>query len=115
MLKEKWRKLILREKVLFISGILVILSIPLSVVTLYFIASSMTFFIISTFYNLYKLMEMANVSITEAIDTDMKKAENEWQQGKKVSAVVRSVALPFAFGVGMPMVFILLLYLWIAI
>lgn len=115
MLKEKWRKLMLREKVLFISGILVILSIPLSVITFYSMAISMTFFIGAVFYNLYKYIEMANVLISEAIETDMEKAKNEWQQGKKVLAAVRSVALIFVFAIGIPMVFILVLYLWIAI
>ncbi len=115
MLKGKWKKLMLREKVLLISGILVILSIPLSLITLYSMAISMTFFVVSVFYNLYKFMEKANVSISEAIDTDMQKAEKEWKEGKKVSATVKTIAFPFAIGVGLPMLFILLVYLWIAI
>ena len=49
MLKEKWKKLLLREKVLLISGILVILSIPLSLITLYSMAISMTFFVTTVF------------------------------------------------------------------
>lgn len=49
MLKEKWKKLLLREKVLLISGILVILSIPLLLITLYSMAISMTFFCIIGF------------------------------------------------------------------
>lgn len=67
MLKEKWQKLLLREKVLLISGISVILSIPLSLIILYCMAVSMTFFVVPVFYNLYKFMQMANVSISEAI------------------------------------------------
>lgn len=80
MLKEKWRKLLLREKVLLISGILVILSIPLSLVTLYFMAISMTFFVLSVFYNMYKFIQLANVSISEAIETDMQKCKKELQE-----------------------------------
>ena len=115
MLKEKWKKLLLREKVLLISGILVILSIPLLLITLYSMAISMTFFVLSFFYNLYKFMQMTNVSISEAIDTDMQKGKKELQEGKKVSGAVRTIALPLAISMGIPMVFILLIYLWIAI
>lgn len=115
MLKEKWKKLLLREKVLLISGILVILSIPLLLITLYSMAISITFFVLSFFYNLYKFMQMTNVSISVAIDTDVQKGKKELQEGKKVSGAVRTIALPLAIGMGIPMVFILLIYLWIAI
>lgn len=115
MLKEKWKKLLLREKVLLISGILVILSIPLSLTTLYSMAISMTFFVTTVFYNLYKFMQMSNVTISEAIETDIQKGKTELQEGKKVSGAVRTIALPLSIGMGIPMVFILLIYLWIAI
>ena len=115
MLKEKWQKLLLREKVLLISGILVILSIPLSLITLYCMAVSMTFFVVSVFYNLYKFLQMVNVSISEAVETDTQKWLGELKEGKKISGTVKIIALPLAFGVGIPMVFILLIYLWIAI
>lgn len=115
MLKEKWQKLLLREKVLLISGLLVILSIPLSLITLYCMAVSMTFYVVSIFYNLYKFMQMTNVSISEAIETNTQKGLEELKEGNKISGTVRTTALPLAFGVGIPMVFILLLYLWIAI
>lgn len=115
MLKEKWQKLLLREKVLLISGISVILSIPLSLITLYCMAVSMTFFVVSIFYNLYKFMQMANVSISEAIEIDTHKGLNELKEGKKISGTVRTTALPLAVGVGIPMVLVLLIYLWIAI
>lgn len=83
MLKEKWQKLLLWEKVLLISGISVILSIPLSLITLYCMAVSMTFFVVSVFYNLYKFMQMANVSISEAIEIDTQKGLEELKEGKK--------------------------------
>lgn len=110
MLKEKWQKLLLREKELLISGILVILSIPLSLITLYSIAVSMTFFVVSVFYNLYKFMQMANVSISEAIDNDMQKRLEELKESKKISGTVKIIALPLAVGIGIHMVFILLIY-----
>ena len=115
MLKEKWKKLQLREKTLLISGISVILSIPLSLITLYFIAFSMTFFVITVFYNLYKFMQMSNVTISQAIETDMQKGQKELQEGKKISGAVRTIALPLAIGIGIPMIFITLIYLWITI
>ena len=67
MLKAKWKKLLLREKIMIISGILFILSIPLSSITLYFMAISMAFFVLSVFYNLYKFIQMTillNICIT---------------------------------------------------
>ncbi len=76
MLKKKLKELPLREKILFISGISVILSvlsIPLSVITLYCIPISVTFFVISVFYNLYRFMQTANISISEAIKKDTRK------------------------------------------
>lgn len=115
MLKEKWKKLLLREKVLLISSILVILSIPLCLITLYSLAISMTFYIATVFYNMYKLMQMSNMTISEAIEIDMKKGNKGLQEGKKVSGAVRMLALPLAIGMGIPMVFIMLIYLWIAI
>lgn len=115
MLKEKWQKLLLREKLLLISGILVILSIPLVLVTSYCMAVSMTLFVVSLFYNLYKFMQMANVSISEAIEIDTYKGLNELEEGKKISGTVRTIALPLAIGIGIPMVLVVLIYLWIAI
>ena len=105
MLREKWQKLLLREKVLLISGISVILCIPLSLITLYCMAVSMVFFVVSVFYNLYKFMQTANVSISKAIEIDT----------QKVSGAVNLIALRLAFGIGIPMILVLLIYLWIAI
>lgn len=115
MLKEKWQKLLLREKVLLISVILVILSIPLTLITLVGIKILMTFFVISVFYNLYKYMQTDNSSISEAIETDIKKGQQEFNDGKKVSGALRAIALPLAIGMCIPMVLILLIYMWIAI
>lgn len=115
MLKEKWQKLLLRVKVLLVSGILAILSIPLSLITLHCMAVSMTFFVVSVFYNLFKSLQMANVSISEAIETDTQKGMEELKEGKKISGTVRTIALPLATGVGIPMIFILLISIWIAI
>lgn len=115
MVKEKWQKLLLRKKVLLISGILVILSIPLSSITFYCMAVSMIFFVISVFYNLYKYMQTANVSISEAIEADTLKGLKELKECKKISETVRIIALPLAIGIGIPMVFILLIYICIAI
>ena len=114
MLKEKWKKLLLREKVMFISGILVILSIPLSLITLYFMPISMTFFVTILFYNLYKSMQMSNLTISKAIETDIQKGKTKLQEGK-ISGAIMIIALPLAIGMGIPMVFTLLIYLWIAI
>lgn len=72
-------------------------------------------FLLSVFYNLYKFMQMTNVSISVAIDTDVQKGKKELQESKKVYGAVRTIALPLAIGMGIPMVFILLIYLWIAI
>ena len=60
-------------------------------------------------------MQMSNVTISKAIETDIQKGKTELQEGKKVSGAVRTIALPLAIGMGIPMVFILLIYLWIAI
>ena len=83
MLKEKWKKLLLRKKILLISGILVIFSFPLSLITLYSMAISMTFFVTTVFYNLYKFMQISNVTISEAIETDIQKGKTELRESKK--------------------------------
>lgn len=46
-------------------------------------AVSMTFFVVSVFYNLYKFMQMANVSISEAIEIDTQKGLEELKEEKK--------------------------------
>lgn len=112
MLKEKWQKLLLRKKVLLISGILVILSIPLLLITSYCMIVSMTFYLVSVFYNLYKFIQMTNVAISETIEIDTHKGLNELKEGKKISGIVRTIALPLAIVVG---ILVLLIYLWIAI
>ena len=58
---------------------------------------------------------MANVSISSAIETDIKRGKKDFQEGKKVSGTVRTIALPLAIGMGIHMVLILLIYLWITI
>lgn len=113
MLKEKWEKLLLREKVLFISGISVILSIPLLLITLYSVPISVTFFVGTAFYNLYKSLQMADLSISDAIETDMQKGERKFKERKMVSGIVMFMALPLAIGMGIPTVFVLLIYLWV--
>lgn len=116
MLKKKWQELLLREKVLLISGISVILSIPLSLITLYCIPVSIIFFAVSVFYNMYKLfIQGANISISEAIETDIQKGQEEFKKGKKVSGVVHTTALPLAIGMGIPMILIIIIYLWIIV
>lgn len=115
MLKKRWQKLLLREKVLLISGISVILSIPLSLITLYCIAAAMTFFVVSVFFNLYKFMQMSNVSIPEDIEIDTQKGLGELKEGQKIFGTVRTIVLLLTIGLAIPMVFILLIYLWIAI
>lgn len=112
MSKKKWAKLLLREKLLLISGISVILSIPLSLITSYCMVVTMTIFVVSVFYNLYKFAKIANLSITEAIETDTQKG---LQKLSKISGIVKTIALPLAIAVGIPIVFILLLYMWISI
>lgn len=114
MLKKEWKKTLLREKVMFISGIFLILSIPLSLITLYFMPISTTFFVTTVFYNLYKSMQMSNLTISKAIETDIQKGKKELQEGK-ISGAIMITALPLAIGMGIPMVFTLLIYLWIAI
>lgn len=60
-------------------------------------------------------MQMANVSISEAIEIDTQKGLEELKEGKKVSGAVKMIALRLAFGIGIPMVLVLLICLWIAI
>ncbi len=113
MLKEKWQRLLLREKVLLISGISVILSILLLVITSYCMVAAITFFLISVSYNMYKFIKMTNVSISKAMETDIQKGQDKLKEGKIISGAVKIIALPLAFGIGIPMVVILLVYLWI--
>lgn len=107
MLKEKWRNLLLREKLLLISGILVILSIPFSAITLYCIAASMTIFVIVVSYNICKLIQHMKI-VTLQIKAEMQKKEKPEEI---------SLPLPLIIGItiGIPMVFILLIFLWMAI
>lgn len=60
-------------------------------------------------------MQMSNVTISEAIETDIQKGKTELQESKIVAGAVRATALHLVIGMDIPMVFILLIYLWIAI
>lgn len=107
MLKEKWKKSLLREKILILSGILFLLSIPLSLIIRCSIAVSMTLFIISISYNMYKLIQMSNSLVSESTKIDIQTAEPK--------NVFESIALILAFGIGLPMILVVLIYLWIIV
>lgn len=60
MLKEKWKRLEFREKILVISGILAILSITtifLESIYIYCMHIAINFFIVTVLYNLYKYIK----------------------------------------------------------
>lgn len=64
MLKEKWKRLALREKMLVISGILAILSITtifFESIYMYFMPIAINFFIVTVLYNLYKYIKNNNM------------------------------------------------------
>ena len=64
MLKEKWKRLALREKMLVISGILAILSITtifFESIYLYCMPIAINFFIVTVLYNLYKYIKNNNM------------------------------------------------------
>lgn len=100
---------------MLISGISVILSIPLTLITLDCIVVATTLFVVSAFYNMFKFIQMANVSISEAIETDAKKGLEKLKEGKRIFGRVRMIALPLAIGAGIPMVLIVLIYLWVIV
>lgn len=60
-------------------------------------------------------MQLHNVTISEAIETYIQKGKIELQEGKIVAGAVITTALHLVIGMDIPMVFILLIYLWIAI
>ncbi len=107
MLKEKWKKLLLREKILILSGILFLLSIPLSLIIRCSIAVAMTFFLVSIFYNMYKLIQMSNALVSESTKIDTQTAEPK--------NIFDTIALILAFGIGLPMILVVLIYLWIIV
>lgn len=110
MLNKKREKLILREKLLLISGILIILSIPLLLINSYYMVISLTLFVVSVFYNLYKFMQMCDTSILEDIEINTK----ELNEGKKMSGIVTTIiVLSLVICLGVPMVFVLLIYIWL--
>lgn len=109
------RKLLLREKVLIISSILCVVSIPLLLINKCFMVASSTVFIISIFYNMYKIMRKNKLTISSAIKIDIEKARKELEEGDKFSGTIRMIALPFAIGVGIPVVCIILICLWVSL
>lgn len=97
MLKGKWKGLFLREKLLMISGMLVILSIPLSLITLYCISVAITLFTAIVFYNLYK-----NIQSINSINLKVNNLEK--------------IQLPLiGIAVSTIIVFILIIFLWITV
>ena len=116
MLKEKWKKLLLREKLLLISGILFILSIPIAVIVENMIVMliPLTLFIIFVFYNLYKFMKVNEITIKD-IEKETQKGYKEWENGKKLSGAVRMIAIPMALGVGIVTLGAIIIILWISV
>lgn len=107
MLKEKWKKLLLREKILLLSAISVVISIPLLLIAPYCISISMTLFIISISYNMYKLIQMSNVLVSESTKTNTQTAEPK--------NAFDPIPLILAFGIGILTILLVLIYLWIIV
>lgn len=107
MLKEKWKKLLLQEKILILSGILFLFSIPLSLIIRYCIAVAITFFLVFIFYNMYKLIQMSNALVSEHTKID--------SQTDELKNVFESIALILAFGIGLLTILLVLIYLWIIV
>lgn len=116
MLKEKWKKLLLREKLLLISGILFILSIPIAVIieNMIVMLVPLTLFIIFAFCNLYKFMKVNKITIKD-IEKETQKGYKEWENGKKFTGAVRMIALPMALGVGVVVLVGIIIILWISV
>lgn len=99
---KKWKTLKLRKKILLITGILFVLSIPTCLITSFAMAFSFTLFVISFFYNIHKMIKML-----EEFDVDEQKHLEEEEGPEMIT-----IKLVFALGVGSPIILVLLGALW---
>lgn len=109
----KFKKLDLRLKILVITGILTIIgAVMFWVLTPIFLTICCSLFIISTFYNLF--IELNHACITrEDIKKEINEGKKEYKEGNRLVGVVKTVAVPFAFGIGIPGTIIALIGLWL--
>lgn len=111
MVKEKWQKLVFREKLLLASGVTVLLSIPLALVmTSVLLLFSVTFFVGAVFYNLYDFVKTINKPLQIKTLTSTKGAP-EISQTCKLS--IGSIFAPLVVGIGTPFTVIMLTYTWL--
>lgn len=94
MVKEKWQKLVFREKLLLISGGAVILSIPLAVVTGVFVLLSATFFVVAVFYNLYEFVSSVNKTFKIGEQANTSELAGEFSFGSFLALATIVVGVP---------------------
>ena len=109
MVKEKWQRLIFREKLLLISGITVILSIPFILITNVLLLFLVTFFVAIVFYNLYKFVKTINKPLQVNIITNT----------KEVTEICNSCRMGVFWGmltiaIGVLVTVTALVYLWVS-
>ena len=109
----KFKKLDLRFKVLMISGILTIISVFLYwIFSPIFLTICCSLFIISTFYNIFVNLNQAEIS-KEDVKKQIEEGKKEYKEGNRFVGAVKTIAVPFAFGIGIPGIIIALVGLWL--
>lgn len=109
----KFKKLDLRLKLLVITGFLIIVGMFLYwIFSPLFLTVPCTFFIISIFYNLFVELNQANIT-KEDINKEIKEGKKEYKEGNRFVGAVKTISVPFAFGIGIPGIIISLIALWL--
>lgn len=110
MLKNLWEKAKkARCRLLLVSSIFVILSIPLTLISTKIMAFAMTFWFVVVFFKLFEEMKTSGVTVK---DFD-KQGEKALEEGKILKGFINFLGLRLAFALGIPTIAIGLLIMWL--
>lgn len=110
MLTKLWEKAKkTRCRLLLLSSVFVLLSIPLALISTKIMAFAMTFWFGVVFFKLFEEMKTTKVTVKDFDE----QAEKDLKEGKTVKGFINFLGLRLAFALGIPALVIGLLVLWI--
>jgi len=110
MLKNLWEKAKkTRCRLLLLSSIFVLLSIPLALISTKIMAFAMTFWFAVVFFKLFEDMKTSGVTVKDFDE----QAEKDLKEGKTVKGFINFLGLRLAFALGIPTIVIGLFIMWL--
>lgn len=118
MLKEKLKQLLLREKLLIISGILLIITVCISMFVNSFRPLTViisTVFVTIVLYNLYKYTKMLGINTKDMQKSTFESGLKKFRSGNKLIGSLEMLIIPLTLGLFIPSIIFSLIVLWLKI